>query len=231
MHTELEGPQQKFVTELLKGGDELKLTATIPEDAEPEKILSTLDVCCGTLVRLDALGDAIKPVIGRLLGIIQTRALYRPEYQSFDQFLTEHVVHKLKMSRSNLFEAKRIARAFPNLPIAEYQEIGATKLLVASHFTNQEDSSKFRRILTQAKKTTVEGFKSWAVEQGLIESGQTQGERIVISTNKSIAKRWEKWVSMAEVQEWAGSTDPGKILEAMMAEVSTEVGRAAAAKS
>lgn len=221
---ELAAPQKQFMQALLSGRD-IKLTAQIPEDADFPRLLSELSLCCGVLQHFDHLGNAIKPIVGRILVLIQERGLYRPDYSTFEDFQRDKVERQFGMSRATLFKCKKVARAFPNLALSECQEIRSENLALAARFTDHTERGH-AKVLAAAKSHSVEGFRAWGVEQGFLESGDAEAGRILIHTDQKIAKLWNLWIANEDVQAWAESGNPGVILERMMQEVSTEVQRA-----
>src|SRR5579863_9042016 len=94
---DLEARQKRLLRDLLER-EEVRLSVTIPEDATPESLMQNLELCCCSIVRLEGAIGAIKPLLGRILLLIQMRGLYQPEFRTFDEFLRVKVRRDWKMS-------------------------------------------------------------------------------------------------------------------------------------
>lgn len=130
----------------------------IPEDATLSAIEKTLQLAITGYKRLAEASERLKPIIGRILLVVQERKLWKPDYKNFTEFLDKKVVDEMGLGRSNAFDALRIARAFPTMSNEEYQRYGASRLLEAAKITD-EAQEDYKQVLQDASKMTVEEFK------------------------------------------------------------------------
>lgn len=136
----------------------------IPEDAKLGDIEKTLQLAITGYKRLAEASERLKPIIGRILLVVQERKLWKPEYKNFTEFIDKKVVEEMGLGRSNAFDALRIARAFPTMSNDEYQRYGASRLLEASKITD-EAQDNYKDVLMNASKITLDEFKQFVKAQ------------------------------------------------------------------
>lgn len=144
------------------GFQEIQLN--IPDDAKLLDVEKTLQLAITGYKRLSEASERLKPIIGRILLVVQERKLWKPDYKNFTEFLDKKVVDEMGLGRSNAFDALRIARAFPTMSNEDYQRYGASRLLEAAKITD-EAQEDYKQILQDASKMTVEEFKQKVKEQ------------------------------------------------------------------
>lgn len=138
--------------------DGSKISVDIPHDATLTQVEVTLKTALGGYRRLSEAAEQLKPIIGRILLTIADRKLFRPDFPNLTKYIEERVVAvPWGISRTNAFEALRIARAFPTMSEVEYQRYGASRLLLASSVVEKTDGVK--DLLDKATRGTVEAFR------------------------------------------------------------------------
>lgn len=159
----LSNPERKVLAALLN--DEATPLEVIPADATAAELMANLSICSTVLGRIEKASGKLKALIGRYLAVIrQSPHIYRERgYDSFEKFVNAEVVEKLGLSRSSLWEAKKIAEAFPGLQMSDYEEIGTTKLILASKITSS-DQPGHQKVLNKAKDMTVEEFRKYTMD-------------------------------------------------------------------
>lgn len=136
-----------------------ELTLNIPEDAKMADVEQTLQVAITGYKRLSEASERLKPLIGRILYTVQSRRLYRPDYRNLTDYIERKVVVDMGLSRTNAFEALRIAKAFPSMTMEDYQKYGASRLLLASSITDEADPQA-KQLLDDSTRQTVDEFQS-----------------------------------------------------------------------
>lgn len=136
-----------------------ELTLAVPTDATLPQVEETLKLAIAGHRLLTDAAEKIKPLIGRMLLIIQERTLYKPAFKNFTDYVEQRVVKEMQMSRSSAFDALKIARAFPSMSAKEYTNYGATRLLLASKVTN-EKAANHKEILDKAVHMSVSDFEN-----------------------------------------------------------------------
>lgn len=172
---------------LVTGKEEINLD--IPEGALLGDIETTLGIAITGYRRLSDAAEKLKPIIGRILLVISNRRLYRPAFKTFTDYVESVVVGKMGFGRTNAFEALRIAKAFPSLTAAEYQDFGASRLLLATQVTDETDP-QYKAILETSKAGTVDEFKAAVTE---LKAGTTPTDKVSINLRvlAEVKASWE----------------------------------------
>lgn len=200
----------------------LSIELAVPEGTEPQELYRNLSVCIKALAYLDRTSIRIKPLVGRMLRLIQRQPKVYQQfgYRNFEDFLTKGVCEKLGLSRSNLYECKQIADKWPSMTVEQYAKIGATKLAIISRFCD-ENSAMASRMLKRAETNSISELRVWAEEKKLIDSGELNAAVIVINTNRTVANQWNEMLNNPQVAATVGSAQPGEIFLAMIREFSS----------
>lgn len=190
----------KQLMALVLGSTEINVD--IPKDATLSQVETTLGMVISGYKRLSEAAERIKPIVGRILLTISTRRLYRPEYRN----LTDYIERKVEgspdsggfgLSRTNAFEALRIARAYPTMSVTEYEKYGASILLVSTPVTDQTDP-RYKEILDDLSKLTVAQAKVKVREMRALTGGDQpsqQGKSFVLSFRMPLEWK-EPWESL-----------------------------------
>lgn len=167
-----------------------EINVNIPEDAKIDQVEDTLSIAIAGYKDLADASERLKPIIGRILLVVQDRKLWKPAYRNFTDYLTRKVVEQMKFGRSNAFEALKIARAFPTMSNEDYSKYGASRLLLASSVVS-EDTEGYQEVLTQSLNTTVDKFKEDV--RGLRATSTTRKEvfLVAIRTNAELREHWQ----------------------------------------
>jgi hypothetical protein len=215
--TQLSTREQSILQNLLDGSNSLEVT--IPDSASNVEIWEMLSVCCRAIGHLTKTSNRIKPMIGRLLLLIQqTPSVFKEQgFKSYNDFLENGVCHRLGLSRAHLFEAMSLSRKWPNLSVERFAKIGSVKMNIVSRFTNETHPSA-NRILDMAEKMSIEQLRGWAEKSKLIEAGEDSPEVITIASNKTVLGEWKEFSSDPRVHAVCGSAHPGTIFRHMIQE-------------
>ncbi len=139
------------------------IDAAIPEDITDEGLWDALQVCCKVESRVRKVQAVLKMLVGRALVLMQARpAMYRDRgFKSLDELISNDdrgLPATTGISRSELYNAKKIAESFPTISMSRYKTLGFNKLLVLSKVTNEKksDSDKW---LDKADGQTLDKLK------------------------------------------------------------------------
>lgn len=167
-----------------------EITLDIPSGATLLDVQHTLGIAVEGYKRLENGLERIKPIIGRLLLHIQETKKFRPSFKNFSEWLDTVVVGEMGFGRSTAFDALRIARAFPTMSTDDYQNYGATRLLIAARYTD-ETHEDYRKVLDESTQMTTDQFAD-SIHTRLIE-GKPPAQTVVLSMRVSpeTKQRWD----------------------------------------
>jgi hypothetical protein len=202
---------------------EASIEVVVPDDIDPEKFWSSLAACCRAVTKMRRLVERLRPIIGRMLLVAQENpAIYEDKgYRTYEDFLRRGVCENLGLSRSDAYEAKRVAQKWPSLTPEEYAQIGSVKMSLLSRVAD-ERTGRGRKLLEKAKALSIRDLRTELEKKALIERGEFQGAVIVINTTRTIADQFERFVSLPEVQAHCETSDRGAILGHMIEECEVE---------
>lgn len=184
-----------------------EISLNIPEDAKLVDILQTLSLAVQGYKRLSEASEQLKPIIGRILLTVQTRKLFKPEYKNFTAFVMEKVCGDMGLGRSNAFDSLRIARAFPTMSVDDYKKFGASRLLLASQVTS-EDEPDYKDVLINASRQTVDEF-ALALKTAKANTQRTVTTTVSIRVAPEVKGEWQALLE-------ASDNTPGELFGAML---------------
>lgn len=210
---------EKALLSALLSDDTLSVDIIIPKDVDQSTLEQALSVCSKVHGKMIKANMRLKPIIGRLLTVIQENPSIHEAmgYKSFDRFVTEKVPELTGMVRAEAYGCKRIVETFPSITIKDFNDIGYVNLLTLSGITSDGAPSR-DKWFDAARNSTIEQLKAKAAEDGLIDPNDTEVAKISIVTSKTIASLWKQFSRDKKVQAFVGSKDPGHILEALISE-------------
>lgn len=174
-----------------------ELSLAIPENATLPQVEETMKLAItGHRLLVDA-AEKVKPLIGRLLLIVQERTLYKPGFKTFTEYVEQRIVKEFQLSRSSAFDALKIARAFPNMTAKDYTAYGASRLLLAATASINEKVPNYREVLDKASRMPVDAFKDQLkLAQATSNSGPDQATEathvtISIQASPECRARWQ----------------------------------------
>jgi hypothetical protein len=199
-----------------------KIEVTINDELDGSTLVNYLGICCKAVNYMRRTTDRIRPIIGRLLILISDHpSIYKDRgYPSFEQFLKGYVRDTYDLSRTDVFEAMKVCKAFPHMTLAQAEKIGSTKLSLVARVTN-ETAIGHQRWLKRAVELTADQLRIELEQKKLIDKGESQGAVIVINCNRAQASVWKEFVNTPEVLAWGGPT-PADVLISLMQECHNE---------
>jgi hypothetical protein len=208
---------QAVLKELLDPGNTLGVV--LPDDTAPDVLIKNLTICCRAVAYLKSYAERIKPIIGRILTLIQEHpdAYKKAGYEGYESFIRGEVIGKMGLCRTDVYDCVKIHKAMPSLTPAQFQEIGIAKLRLLASITGDGQPS-CDRWKAKARSMTLVEFRTEAEKHGLVAKGEYQGAVIVINTNTATSKQWKEFISNPEIQAHVGTADGGVILACLMAE-------------
>jgi hypothetical protein len=185
------------------GGAQINLD--IPADATLTQVEETLQIVVTGYGQLVAAAERLKPIIGRILVVVDTRRLWVTTHTGFTEYLNS-LSARFGLARQTAFEALRIARKFPDLTQAEYAKYGASRLLLAAGITDSTDP-EHRNILDQLSKMTVQEGRDKLkaarnkLKQGALLNGEAPPEvvTVTIKTIASVRDRWQQALAATDL--------------------------------
>jgi hypothetical protein len=183
--THLNAEEHDLIKELLRPG--VSIDAVLPEDADSEKLWSTLSACVRGLNLLEIRLCRLKPIIGRILLMFEHQpSLYKAlGYETYSDFMKRGVHDSLGLHHTSAYEAQRVAKDWPQLTPDRFAKIGQKKMNVLHKFATGRDPNA-EALLATAEKMTVGEFRQYAEQRGLTEPGETVGATIIIHTNQDV---------------------------------------------
>lgn len=154
---------------MLAGAD--NISVHIPPTATLTDVEHTLEVAILSFKSLTEAAERIKPIIGRILLEVRERRLWKAQYKNFTDFVRVKVGTEMGLGVTNAFEALKIAKAFPSLSEAEYRQIGASRLLLASQVTDETKENYQQTLQVIKTAPTVEALK------GIIKDVKSQSQQ------------------------------------------------------
>lgn len=203
----------------------VEIEVLLPTTIDGETLWRNLSICCQAMTKMKRMAERLRPIIGRMLLLVQNNPeFYKAQgFNTFEDFIARGVVKKLGLSRTDAYEAKRMAQRWPTLSAEDYSQIGSVKMTLLSRSLQESATSNHQEWLDKAKDLSVRELRTELVKADLISNGECQGAVIVINTTQEIKDAWEAFIETAEIQSVCQSGDPGCILGKMMAECSTWV--------
>lgn len=187
------------------------ITVDIPMNATLLQVEDTLSLAITGYNKLRDASERLKPVIGRILLTVQDRKLFRPVYKNFTDYVMRKVVADMGFGRSNAFDSLKIARAFPHLTLEQYQNYGATRLLLAARVTNETDPDHMA-FLDKSTQQTVDLMEQEVKGIAADQRSSTREPSTTITMRVKPETR-EEWDAMVE----ASGLQPNDLLVACMA--------------
>lgn len=208
---------------LALGAKDVKLE--LKPDASKQDVLSTLELALAGYSRIQGTADKLKPIIGRLLHMVSLRRLYKPEYPTLRGWIDVYITAKYGFSSSWAFDAMAGVRLAPTLSNEQFKLIGATKLSAIAK-RHPKDPEQVKALIQAAETTgTVEEFSA-KLDQLAPKPARPEPSSwsIAFKTRfQEIPDEWAKFCLRQDVQEWAESTDQGRILILCMAIAQAEI--------
>jgi len=193
------------------------------EITSPKRMHETLVAACNVLHRIDNVRAKIRPIIGRLLDMIQLNpeAYTKLGHRTFEEYLQKEVIAKLGVSRTDCFEAKRITRAFPEMSIDIQASVGSVKMSLLARVANQ-NSKNLPMLLEKAKNLSIEGFSTYLEEKHLLDPTEDGLTEVTLLISKGVAKQLSQFLNDPRVIAKVGSPNKTTIVEMMIGELSGE---------
>lgn len=199
----------------------------IPDTIEDESLWDALQVCCKVESRVRRVQAVLKMLVGRALILMQAR----PEmvksrgFVSLDSLMSDEVKGlpaSTGISRSELYNAKKIAERFPTISMTDYREIGFNKMLTLSRVVRESDSNA-GEWLEKAKNTSLDGLKEeiYRSNNG-IEDGALDLDSLMITLNKAEKKQLKEFLDKPEYQAFCNTTLPAPMLLRCIQEATLE---------
>jgi hypothetical protein len=196
--------------------------------ASPDEVFSQLDAIGKATAGLARGMVKTYPLLGKLLVHIQDNKLYEQlKYESWNQFLDQHLLERLEVSKATAKRALTIAREFPSLTGGEVTSFGLINVMdLKKAYQGGEDIPQVQKIIEEFRaQPTPEAQKQYSQEfrQKLREGGLEDG-RVLISfwVEVGLKRMWDEFVSDPQVQAYAQTKMPSIIFDRMIAECSAD---------
>lgn len=202
--------------------DHLTPWQILPDSTPFMQILPTLELCCGTLDNIELTKRKITPLVGRLMILVQLNpeVHHRLGYTSFNKFCRNHMA-KLGYARPSVYLAMYLVKLNPALTLGDWVKIGIDRIKDLSKFCKADDPS-YDKYLHAARTMNFHEWQGFLARQGMIQAGDTQRVPVVFAATKTVSQIRQKFMDDPRVHEVVGSSDQGRIEEAMVQECSGE---------
>lgn len=200
-----------------------QLDEAVPDDIDGPSLWFNLQACCKALSVHRRNISTLKPLIGRMLIVLQNNPSIYQQYQypTFDDFVSRGLRDLLGVPRSEAYAAKRLVEHFPSLSVEDCQTITYSKLSFISKFTD-ESKPEANKWLALAQHNSLDALKDIAANKGILSREESDFVTLTLVLNKGQRDMWDAFVSDPSIQAYVGSDNPGKILEMMIAETEAE---------
>lgn len=203
--------------------DDQSINQAIPDDIEADLLWSRLLVCCKAQVKVSRVDNSLRMYIGRCLEVLEKRPdIYRGKgYKNWSDFIATSGPELYGVSVASMYRYKRVAGAFPSMPLEKINRIGISKLNELAGVTDETKPSS-EAWIQSAENMTVAALKD---EIAVQQSGNpTDGDyaAVLINTTKEISRMWFDFRTRAEVQAYCGTRNDGMIFRRLMEECMAE---------
>jgi len=195
--------------ELINAASEEELDALLLVTSKAEAVLKT-----GISV--------LRPLMGKILLRMQENKKHEElGYKTFDDFMTNGAQKLFGLPRSAAYGAKNIAKKFPTMSLEEHAQIGPEKMRIASRITDESDPG-CKGILQKASEMTVEAFEDYAERTRSVTKESGRKSVVIIPCSQEQQQMWDELIADTDIHNAVDSSDPGRILEAMIEECRSE---------
>ena len=211
----LSGDERSLLAALLSQDERIDIA--IPEDTPAGQLWETITLCAKVFTRVNKAHAVLKLLIGRALVLIQqSPEIYeRRGFRSFDQFMTDDVrglPALLGISRGELYKSKSIAEANPTLPMADYREIGFSKLAAISQVTREGDSN-YQDWIDAAKTNTFSQLKEKIYRSDAnIPEGSLERDLFALEMTAYQKSELEEFINDPQMRAASGSENKAELL-------------------
>lgn len=204
-----------------------RIDVAIPDDISDENLWEALQVCCKVESRVRKVQAILKMLVGRALILMQNRPeMYREKgFISLDALMSDEekgLPAITGISRSELYNAKAIAKSFPTISMKDYGQIGFNKLLTLSKIRKQSDSDS-AEWLEKAKTSTKDELEVAIYRSNNnIPVGSLEQDVLMLKVSLAEKREIEEFLKNPEFQAYCKSALPGIMLTQAIAESVTE---------
>lgn len=214
----------KLVDALIK--KDATIESVIPDDISDEEFHRTLRAVSNTIVRAQMVSEGLMPVLGRLIAVARARPeLWQTKHDTWEAFVG-WIQATYGVCRATVFEVQRLATRWSGTVTTEqFEAVGRVKMGILSKVVGKGDEGKAAtvKLIELASKSTAAEFIEALAKKGLIEASESTGSTgVKFPCNKRQFRDFNKWFNDARVQAFVGSGSWAEILDAMIAEVTTE---------
>ena len=178
--------------------DGAEISVNIPADAKLPEVLTTLNKVVQGLRTFTDASERLKPVVGRIILVVQERKMYKPDYRNMTEFIEQKIVGEMGLGRSTAFDALRVAKAHPGLTAAEYAQYGASRLLLLAKDTDSKQPN-YLEVLHASLSKTVEEIKTEQKERAAAENPSTTVS-ITLHVSQTAKNKWVKLLKDTELE-------------------------------
>ncbi len=202
---------------------ETAIEVVVPDNTPPEQLWSQLAVLIKTYTRLRAGIGRIKPLIGRVLQLLQKHpeVWARRGFRSWDDFMSRGLPGDLGISRAELYHTKAVADTLPGLELGTAEKLGFTKLSRVAQAV-KHDPQKKDFWLQRAEQVDVKQLTEEIAHAKCVEPGDMEMDTLTIVVPKTVKKRMLTFLADPDVQRFVESESPGTILGRLMDECELE---------
>jgi hypothetical protein len=196
-----------------------RVDLVIPKDMNPQDLWVSFEVCCKAISRIKRASSAVKPLIGRMLVVLQDypEVITAHGYANYEDFMVRGMDELFGISRAEAYACRQMAEHLPSLTVEDFREIGVAKLYLVAQATDekQKDCAEF---LEFARNHTVSELKQKVATKKHLAKGELDAALIMIPANRDIEKAWKSFWTDKRIQAFCETENPGRIFACMIAE-------------
>ena len=209
----LDDSERQLLSALLSQSAAIDLV--IPLDINLDELWKALTVCVKTMKRLRESEARLKPLVGRILMVIEDHPdLYKDKgYRTFDDFMTRCIPEQLGIARGEAYHAKRIASRFStSLSPDLAARLGFQKLARIARVTGDDDPKRDQWIDYATSHTLREVQVAVMQKSGLEETDFQYKPLLLDKLTRTQYDRITGFLSDARMQAYCGTDEWGAIL-------------------
>lgn len=226
--SEISLEEKEILASLLSDGR--RLDDVLPDGMDSHDVWTRLVAACKLDRGAAYVGNRLKPIIGRLLILIQRHPeLYENlGYSSYEEFMTKGMPSIFGISRSEAYACRRVAERFPSLTIGQFRQIGVAKLYTLASVT-KEGEPEADELVRYAMDPEVNrsDLRAKAAEMKGLDGDEFRMVELRIGMTRDLLNRWKSFCNDPAVQLYCAAMSgeqpsEAQILKFMMDECELE---------
>lgn len=196
----------------------------VPVEIGDAELWENLMACCRAFQAAEGVSALLKPLIGRMLRLIESYPMEWFEsksYRSFGDFMQRGLRDRFNISPAEGYKLLSLSKKLGSVTLEDYQQIGYTKLNLVASVAKDGDST-LPRWLEAARTNNTDTLRQMVESSGSFEPGALAPATIRVPTSVATYRRFEAFMRDPEIRAFCGSDSSSVILQRMMDECEGE---------